>query len=258
VFTFFWMRSFWTPARDWTSADLWADLTLTQNLFERKNVIGTLWTLPLEVQMYLFLPLLFLFCRRRSTVRSLAILALSIPLALLQPKLSGRLDVFQYAPCFIAGVMAWQLARNVDARRIPAWLWPLTIPVAAIIWMIAPRDHDMLYRWAFAVTLGLLIPWFRDLSWKPLNVASQLVAKYSYGIYLSHAVILFFEYYVRKYHPSVPGSIRWMTCGFLFTAVPVALYHCIELPFIQLGRRLSDLYVNGIARESKLPAVTAQ
>src|ERR1039458_477393 len=46
-----------------------------------------------------------------------------VPLAILQVHTSARLNVLGYAPCFIAGVLAWKLSMSAK-RRLPGWLWP--------------------------------------------------------------------------------------------------------------------------------------
>src|SRR5271157_1519992 len=91
----------------WTHKELLANLTLTQNLLHTTNILGVLWSLPLEVQMYFFLPFLFIGFRSRSVRPVLLLWLASIPLALLQARYAGRLSVFSYAPCFLAGIISW-------------------------------------------------------------------------------------------------------------------------------------------------------
>ena len=42
-----------------TAREIWQNLSLVENLFHSPDIIGPMWSLPLEVQMYLVLPLLF-------------------------------------------------------------------------------------------------------------------------------------------------------------------------------------------------------
>jgi peptidoglycan/LPS O-acetylase OafA/YrhL len=51
------------PVRHWKQSEYLSNMALTTNLTYSDNMIGGLWTLPLEVQMYLALPLLFLIGR---------------------------------------------------------------------------------------------------------------------------------------------------------------------------------------------------
>src|SRR5262249_55700901 len=159
-----------------------------------------------EVQMYLFLPLLYLFCRVRSGLWALAIWCASIPIAIVQINLSGRLNVLEYAPCFLGGVVAWRLVRQFQTRSLPAWLWPIAMAACAPVWMLAPQEHARLQRWLFCLILGAAIPWFKEISWKFLTRAAHLIAKYSYGIYLSHPGVLFWGHGLRAHDPRVPPA----------------------------------------------------
>jgi len=233
--TYCWLP--WMPGGGkWIAADLWTNLTLTQNLFHRTNIINVFWTLPLEVQMYIFLPFLFFFCKKRSVAYPAGFWFASIALAILQSKLTPRLNVFSYVPCFLGGVIAWRLIRQFETCRFSGWLWPIGMAASTSIWMTSTLAHDMVYRWLFGIGLGLTIPWFRELSWKPLNIFSHVIAKYSYGIYLSHPVAMLFSFSrLQSYHPAV----RWGCFIALAIGVPLAMYHCIESPMIRFGRNVS-------------------
>jgi peptidoglycan/LPS O-acetylase OafA/YrhL len=235
-----WLPTFWAPARNWTQKDLWANLTLSQNLLARDNVVGVLWSLPLEIQMYVCLPVLFLFCRTRSVWLIAGIWLASIPIAMLPSFITERLNFFEYVPCFLAGVMAWRLIQQFHTRILPAWLWPVSLALPAAIWLAGPQEHSLPFRWLCALALGLLIPFFRELQWKPLNRCSQLIAKYSYGIYLVHLGGLVLVDELRKYHPAVPGGIRWTLCALIVIVAPVLLYHSVEEPLIRVGRRVAE------------------
>ena len=61
----------WRPTPAVTGPVIAANLLLVQNLWTRQSVLGPLWSLPYELQMYVALPVLFLvgaprFERRRS------------------------------------------------------------------------------------------------------------------------------------------------------------------------------------------------
>ena len=256
VVYYFLFRAFLMPfARNWTQVDLWANLTLTQNLLYRDDVVGVLWSLPLEIQMYICLPFLFLFCRTRSVWWPAGIWLASIPIAMLPSRTTERLNIFEYVPCFLAGVIAWRVIRQFQLRTLPAWLWPVALTVPASIWLAAP-NRNLSYQWVCTIVLGLLIPCFRELSWKPLTLGSHLIARYSYGIYLTHSLGFFVVHQLRKHHPSVPGVILWSLCLLIVTVVPVLLYHFVEEPMIRVGRRIGQRSPHRKAAPRARPLVT--
>jgi peptidoglycan/LPS O-acetylase OafA/YrhL len=216
--------------RHWTIRELISNLTLTQNLTYSDSMVGGLWTLPLEVQMYFALPFLFLWFRSRPAFWLFVLWALSVPLAIAQPHITERASVIGYVPCFVAGVIAWRLSGRT---RYPGYLWPFALAATTLIWLSANRAHDMYFRWAFCLALGLVIPWFHDLRPSWLTSAAETVAKYSYGIYLSHAAVMLIAFETLAHHSAV---LRWTTFIFLAVLVPVAMYHLIEHPMIQLGK----------------------
>ena len=220
----------------WHLIDLWTNLSLTQNLFRRESIIVPLWSLPLEIQMYIVLPLLFLLFRERSLKWLFGVWLVSVPLMMMQPKLGDPFLVLLYGPCFLGGVLAWRVMRTLGPARLPGWLWPPAIFVASAIWMVAgPRSADYC-RAAFGLCLGLSIPLFREIPWKSVRTLSHLVAKYSYGIYLSHFSILLFVFRRLPHHGRF---VHWTALAALTIVVPLALYHGIEAPAIRWGKTVA-------------------
>ncbi|HEX4749706.1 MAG TPA: acyltransferase [Bryobacteraceae bacterium] len=220
--------------RYWTPYQLISNLTLTTNLTYSDIMVGGLWTLPLEVQMYIVLPIVFLVVRGRAIWYAIVIWGASVPFALLQPHISERLNVLAYAPCFLGGILAWRLSRSVK-RRVNGWFWPLAFVATWTFFLIADREHDMIYRYIFSLSLGLAIPHFAELKAGWFGRLVHLVAKYSYGIYLSHLGIMMFMGKVNE-------PYRWPLLVLLAVICPVAMYHFIEAPFISLGQRIARRY----------------
>jgi len=218
----------------WTPFELLANLLLVQNLVYARYMSTVLWSLCLEVQMYLVLPLLFLFFRRRPVRWLFALWLLSIPLAVLQPLLSARLDVFEFAPCFLAGVIAWRMQGR---QYLPSWLWPLLLALvgAGFVAYAEPRANNH-GRWAACLAVGLAIPWLRELATPRLNRACQFIAKYSYGIYLFHPLLLWLSFRTLA---GLPALWQWSVFLALLVALVGLGYHLVELPMIRLGARLS-------------------
>jgi peptidoglycan/LPS O-acetylase OafA/YrhL len=217
--------------RYWTPKELLSNLALTINLTYTDEMVGGLWTLPLEVQMYVALPFLYLACRDAPVRRVVALWLAAVALGMFQPHVSARLDVLSFAPCFVAGVLAWRLSRSTR-RRLPGWVWPAAFAATWTVFLVATRDASMYYRWAFCLTLGLAIPWFQELRFQPLVQSTKLVAKYSYGIYLSHVGIMLF-----LFRRPLTAPARWSILAVLAILCPVAMYHLIEHPMIQAGQK---------------------
>ena len=184
--------------------NLWQNLTLTQNLFFTTKpvfprTVAPFWTLPLEVEMYVALPLLFLIFRNRPARHLAAIWVISVAMAFIQPELGDRWLIIRFVPCFLGGVIAWRLIRERDRGRLPQWLWPPAIAILSIIWMTATKRYSPLNIGAFGLCLGLAIPLFREIQWSVVTTASRIIARYSYGIYLTHFPIMLFVISNRRY-----------------------------------------------------------
>jgi peptidoglycan/LPS O-acetylase OafA/YrhL len=219
------------PHRMWSTRQFATNLALVQNLTYDDSMLGGLWTLPLEVQMYVVLPLLFRWGQRRSGWWALGLWTASVPVAVLQLQTVGRLNVLSYVPCFLGGVLAWRL---ID-RTLPRWngrWWPLALAATTLIWLLGGREHEMYRRWIFCITLGAVIPLFHDLSENWLTICAKQIAQYSYGIYLSHVVILLLAM-------EMPRGWRLMTGVSALMVIPVLLYWGIEHPMIRVGQRLA-------------------
>ena len=213
-----------------------SNLAITQNLTKARVVLAPLWTLPVEVQMYCVLPFLYM-ALRGGRYRSLAFWLLAVVAALTTPTiLLGRLNIFLYAPCFVAGIVAFELSRE-STKRLPAWLWPVTVALVIAAWTPFGNANFMAEvrrAWVFALVLGALIPQFREITYLGVAKPAHLIAKYSYGLYLSHVVIYWLAIDVMR---PLPLAVRAVVGGTCMVAIPVAVFHLIEDPCIKLGAR---------------------
>jgi peptidoglycan/LPS O-acetylase OafA/YrhL len=228
-----------------------ANLLLVQNLAGQPNVIGPLWSLPLEVQMYAVLPFFFVFARRHSATALLALGGATVIVGLTFERLLsmhlvlglGRLDTLDFIPCFVAGVMCYRLSKNRTAV-LSSWLWPVAVVAIVtiyLLWQIVfpdSTDRNPAYRgWIVCWILGVLIPQFREVRLRWLRTASHYVAKYSYGIYLGQVPALWIG---ATFWPQMAGGSRWMVSVLLLVGIAVAGYHAIEHPGILLGKLVAD------------------
>ena len=237
--------AFHFPAATWGTPDLItrkvivANLLLVQNIFTKKQVLGPLWSLPYEVQMYVVLPALFLLARsRHAVVRLMLLFTAFCALGVLIHTKTGHMNMAEYAPCFIAGVLCYAL-RNSMRQRLTAYAWipMLLVLIAVLVGTIKQGEEPLFWSgWIYCLVLGLAINLFRDSRVRLLNVAAEKIALYSYGIYLLHQIVLSIVF-ERLGIRNVPlGSALFL----LLTAVfAVGAFHLIESPLMDLGRRLS-------------------
>jgi peptidoglycan/LPS O-acetylase OafA/YrhL len=225
----------------WSGLDIASNVLLTQNLTRSPSVLAPLWSLPYEVQMYVVLPFLFWFARRWSPLRVASIgCVIAVVAGVVQPSIPGlsRLDLAQYGPCFLAGVLAFALSKRVEPR-LPSLAWtPFLLGLFVLYGMVAGRletMHAPWLAWTFCLVLGTLLPHFRQVVFRPGRIVVHHIAKYSYGIYLSHMVALWIGFGGAPPH-LVAGSFWFVGALVLFS---VAGYHLVEWPLMQLGGRVS-------------------
>jgi peptidoglycan/LPS O-acetylase OafA/YrhL len=217
-----------------------ANLLLAQNVVAGRDVIGVLWTLPIEVQMYVALPLCFLVARRG--MRGVLVLiaagmlgAIAFRAELPIPGL-WRLTMLEFVPCFLGGVLAYALLRKRLAKRIPGGLWLVAIGILLAAFAVARASYEsLLPQWAFCLSLGLVIPFVREIPQSRLARAGHVLAKYSYGIYLLHIPALWLAFVPFG---GAPHAVQWVLFAFFVCALPWAAYHLVERPGIRAGQRL--------------------
>jgi peptidoglycan/LPS O-acetylase OafA/YrhL len=232
AFRISWPEPVFTPRSGLSIA---ANLLLVQNfLREVRSISAPMWSLPFEVQMYAVLPAIFWFLRRRGMrgAIGLAAVSLAVPVAeALARPLPGRWITI-YFPCFIGGALAY--CGYGSRRWLPWWLWPVVVAAFGIVYWVTGQTVPC--EWLACMALGLLVPVFQQAPANALSKAAGLVARYSYGIYLSHVPMLWLCF---QRLPAFSMAARWLSFAALMCIVPVALYHLLEEPMIRAGKALS-------------------
>jgi peptidoglycan/LPS O-acetylase OafA/YrhL len=216
-----------------------ANIALVQNILGRPDVLGVLWTLTLEVQMYLALPYAFLLARRGVLVAIAGLAgAGALGLTVQYADLPGlwRLSVATFGPCFMSGVLAYAILRMHPRPALPAWTWvPLLIACLPLLHFLGANAASPDRGWPFCIAVGCSIPLVRELADSWLTRAAHVVCTYSYGIYLLHAPALWIAFTVLH---NLPLSIQWATFGVLIVGLPFLAYRFLEAPAIGLGKRI--------------------
>jgi peptidoglycan/LPS O-acetylase OafA/YrhL len=229
------------PFRMPDGATIYSNLLLAQNLVARPDVLGVLWTLPIEVQMYLTLPLCFLAARK--SVGAVALLIVGGMIGAVAFRVGApipglwRLTMLTFVPCFLAGVLAFALLRRATAPRISAGTWTLAvIALFAAFFAMRSRYESLAPQWAFCIALGLLIPLTREYRESLATRAAHLIATYSYGVYLLHLPALWIALVAFGGYPRI---VQWGLFAVLMIAMPWLAYHLIERPGIWFGQRIT-------------------
>jgi peptidoglycan/LPS O-acetylase OafA/YrhL len=266
--------AFRVPAAPWLHGYSWlgwgaflSNLGLTQNLTHSPSVNCVLWSLPFEIQMYLLLPAIFLWAAGRQSLRAAGgawLLAVVIAVGEFLVR-SGNADpeflLARYAPCFMAGIFAWQLMK-VRKPVLSGAVWALFLLAMVVAYRgvdllrvygpgsfhfasLAPRDDhrlwwparlDLVKDWLFCLIVGAAIPLFREIRATWLRSASKTVARYSYGIYVCHIPILWLCFFRWD---TLVRPVAFALALALTGVVSVAVFHWVEDPAIRLGKRLA-------------------
>ncbi len=227
------------PSVEPTAPTLLANMALVQNLVGRRDILGVLWSLPIEVQMYLALPLAFVFARRSigavlTGMAALGALGLVVQYAAV-PGL-WRLSVAKFGPCFLAGVLAYAILRRRPTPFAPGWTWGLVLAACVPLFtLLGPNAESPERWWPFCLAIACAIPAVRELGDSWITRVAHTICTYSYGIYLLHGPVIWLSFTVLRDAPLVA---QWATLATLVVALPALAYHFIERPGIRLGQRI--------------------
>lgn len=219
--------------------DILANLFLTQNFSGRVSILGPMWSLPFEMDMYVFLPWLYLLLRPNRAIRRIAIVWTIVVAFNLLFMFTGIkiASFFRFIPCFLAGVLAYQLQRSAHTRRLPAFFWPFWVALLAASFLIWGDSPQM--QWVICLLLGAAVPFFSRISASWLVAASHFIAKYSYGIYLTHFFCIWFAF---ERLGNLPALVKIPLFVVLAVGLPVLFYHLLEEPMIRVGQHVAKSY----------------
>lgn len=226
----------------YTVSLLFSNLLLIQNVAAGPSIISVLWSLPVEVEMYVVLPLVFLVIRSKTWGWKMAVLwagsaalivAVQAEASILFPH--HKVESLEFIPCFLSGAIAYRMAR-------PARCWPSFLWVPLLLAIIAVGGYYAFFApvfWASCLVLALAFSRIGEMMRSPFTIACHFIAKYSYGIYLTHSFALWVCFQLLgTVLKSSPLRIAGTT---VITALAsVGLFHLLEDPMIRLGKRLAD------------------
>lgn len=230
-----------------------SNLLLIQNITHARDIVGPLWSLPYEVEMYLALP--FLFCLTKGT-RGLVwigvVYAAVVAASLGGPSIGLRgAYLLEFVPCFFGGILAYVILRYDPVRRLPWWLWfTFVVLIGAIFVAVSPGTEQSHYfkEWIGCLLIGGSLPFAVQVAFRPLVFVANRIAEYSYSVYLLHLPAMWVVLLFAREWP----LFAKVGLSLMLTAVFSAFaYHLIEKPIQQLGRRIA------FARPAAQPRVLA-
>lgn len=259
---------------------LLSNFLLVQNITHSESVLCVLWSLPFEMQMYAFLPILYILIRHFPSLWTISLIWMAgVVIAGLEyfvriGKVDDEFLFFRYFPCFLAGVLAWQLMAR-RRYRVTGALWVLALMTLVVLYRLEDavrvygpnwqgilhgalrNDHriwlppslDLVRDWVFCGVTGLALPFFADIKYHGLNMITKNIAQYSYGTYLCHVPMLWICFSLLHFGNIFASAILTLL---LTVLVSYTLYHFIEHPWIQFGKHLSTLLVSGTALNLKV------
>jgi peptidoglycan/LPS O-acetylase OafA/YrhL len=212
-----------------TFVELIYQSTLIQNA--NGKLLGVMWSLAYEVEMYLLLPAIFFFVRQNFSLWP----PLLIWLLVLINALPVPVDHHNFAVAmgyFLPGIMAY-VGYGRWRPCFPGWMLPVFL---LGLWAGFLNHFDYHNGWYFCLIIGLALPLFRQMKSKWVLEPSRLIARYSYGIYLMHPFAIVIGFYVLR-EQSIP--VRLLGEAVPLVVLPVVAYHLLEHPMIRAGSRLA-------------------
>jgi peptidoglycan/LPS O-acetylase OafA/YrhL len=247
-----------------TAGNLAANLLSIQNVTRQKANPGPLWSLPLELQMYLLLPALFFFASRLKSAWgsiafwwatvglwfSVGLLFGLLPLSEggIRSPVEALLKFTRFVPCFLPGIVAYKLWRR--PRILPGFLWPVFLLLCCGAFVLYSGSQPIEAGWFICFGIGLGVSLFRELPASRMTRVAQIVARYSYGIYLLHYFAIWLGFSAARHL-----DFRLQIATFISTlmGLSILLYHALEAPMIALGVRASGRIKSPLFPAWKIP-----
>ncbi|MGH9642513.1 MAG: hypothetical protein ACRD3Q_08800 [Terriglobales bacterium] len=130
-----------------------------------------------------------------------------------------------YVPNFLPGVIAFSLP---EKRFLPSYLWPALILLLTLAFYAHPSRR---LGGVACLAVGFGVPYFKEITFRPLTFVANRIATYSYGIYLGHSFFIWWA--LTERNNLILFWLMWLT-------IPAALYHAFERPAVEVGKRVAQ------------------
>jgi peptidoglycan/LPS O-acetylase OafA/YrhL len=237
--------------------ELLPSLLLVQNFVRFDQILGPLWSLPYEVQIYCLFPMIYLVLRRFDSAKILvfAWALLATVDHVIAPHIAkhgnlGRFvtipDLLFYFLLFLAGLYAYK-EMQTSPRVLRFWVLPTLLAFVSLVWLFSYSDTKCIF---ISLCLGLSLPYIQACEIGAVNHVCKWVAKYSYGIYLLHDPAIWLGFVRFGHVPVVARVSIFLLATFGGSAL---VYHVLEHPMILVGNKAAAL----ISRKKVLVKVQA-
>jgi hypothetical protein len=257
---------FTSPSFKWLFHDplpIWSYASFTQNLFMGvrgdfgPNWLSITWSLAVEEQFYLFVPLLIYFLPRRALVCVLFSAVLAAPLLrCVSPGFHAFVNMPWRSDSLLSGALLAVFVRwhpfvtTVRQHRTLVRYLFGTLLVGAAFMTLRPSPYgNFIHLWLAALFSTLILiafigrePFFERMLGSPVLV---WLGRLSYGIYMFHQAVNGLVYgYVRHGLPQIRTiADSGITCASLCITLALAMlsYRFVESPLVRFGHRLQYL-----------------
>ena len=189
------------------AASVFVNGLLVQNIVAAHSPNAAFWSMAVEAQLYLLLPLLVLVVRRRGAVAMVAAVTLVVAAVGIFGPHIARLDTFviqsppDLAALFAVGILAAGIVSAGEARRSWPWAWlalAAVTPVLLVIWWQGSAwTNEHLYWVDLALGPAIACLLAALATGRPLSLVRLLdsrplrrLGSFSYSLYLTHAPIV--------------------------------------------------------------------
>ncbi len=241
------------PGPGFNLATVLANLTMVQGYLGRPDIVGTAWTLQIELAFYAVCVVLALASRmtspRTCALACLGFLGVAMAMAVVRGVLLMKLPVaLPLALSLMFFGTVWRQAtldRKPGAMRLACWLLAaLAVVIAPLSYAAYNHDYGYHERWqpyvtcyVMAVVCFVACTTGARFAWRPLVWAGEV----SYSIYLLHPLVAAAAYRAGLRAATLPID-PLLYVALLGAAVLVcswASYRWIERPAVRLGHRLA-------------------
>jgi len=210
------------------------------NLFALQGIVGptygsngALWTLSVEIQFYLFYPLLFIFLKRFGrNVTFVALLALGLVSYFVFER-NGIVVFLSYWFSWYLGAYIAELKIRGEVKASSGSLWFVAAALLALGCVVTFKSEFAAFQiWAVSFSLALVCILRRPAGNSLLVRCLEKLGAFSYSLYIIHLPV---GVYLTSaiFHSVKPSNILY-SIGFTFVAVACAFifYLGVERPVI--------------------------